>query len=68
MIEPLSDGDLKARTAFKIYRAHHETDENIFAGSREDRLRKEDGRWRIYKRVIVLDSHVILAKNPSVFF
>ncbi|MBC51747.1 MAG: 3-phenylpropionate dioxygenase, partial [Chloroflexi bacterium] len=34
----------------------------------EDHLRKEDGRWRIYKRVIVLDANVILAKNLSVFF
>ena len=31
-------------------------------------LRKEDGRWRIYKRVIILDANVILAKNLSVFF
>ena len=28
----------------------------------------QDGRWKIYKRVIVLDSNVILAKNLSVFF
>ena len=68
VVEPLPGGDLKAKTAFILYRSHHETDENIFAGSREDHLRKEDGRWRIYKRVIVLDSNVILAKNLSVFF
>ncbi len=68
VVETLPDGGAKARTAFILYRSHHETDENIFAGSREDHLRKEDGRWRIYKRVIVLDSNVILAKNLSVFF
>lgn len=49
-------------------RPSRKTDENIFAGSREDHLRNEDGRWRIYKRVVVLDSNVILAKNLSVFF
>ncbi len=68
VVEPLPDGDVKARTAFILYRSHHETDENIFAGSREDHLRKEDGGWKIYKRLIVLDSNVILAKNLSVFF
>ena len=68
VVEPLPGGDVKSRTAFILYRSHHETDENIFAGSREDHLRKEDGRWRIYKRVIVLDSNVVLAKNLSVFF
>ena len=66
--EPLPDGDIKTRTAFILPRSHHETAANILAGSREDHLRKEDGRWRIYKRVIVLDSNVILAKNLSVFF
>ena len=68
VIEPLPEGDLKAKTAFILYRSHHETDENIFAGSREDHLREEDGRWKIYKRTIVLDANVILAKNLSVFF
>ena len=68
VVEPLPGGDVKSRTAFILYRSHHETDEDIFAGSREDHLRKEDGRWRIYKRVVVLDSNVILAKNLSVFF
>lgn len=68
VVERLPDGDVKAKTAFILYRSHHETDENIFAGSREDHLRQEDGHWRIYERVIVLDSNVILAKNLSVFF
>ena len=33
VIEPLPGGDLKAKTAFILYRSHHETDENIFAGA-----------------------------------
>ena len=68
VVEPLSDSEVKAKTAFILYRSHLETDENIFAGSREDELRKVDGQWRIAKRVIVLDSNVIMAKNLSVFF
>ena len=66
--EPQDDGTVRAKTAFILYRTHHETDENIFAGSREDELRIVDGAWKIRRRTIVLDSNVILAKNLSVFF
>ena len=68
VVEPLSNGEVKAKTAFILYRSHHEAEENIFAGSREDELRKVDGQWKVAKRVIVLDANVILAKNLSVFF
>ena len=63
-----NNDEVKTKTAFILYRTHHETDENIFAGSREDILRRVDGVWKIAKRTIVLDSNVILAKNLSVFF
>ena len=66
--EPQPDGQVKARTAFILYRSHHETEENIFAGYRDDVLRRVDESWRIARRTIVLDSNVILAKNLSVFF
>ena len=68
VVEPLDGGEVKAKTAFILYRSHHETDENIFAGSREDVLRRVEGAWKIARRTIVLDSNVILAKNLSVFF
>lgn len=63
-----NNDEVTVKTAFILYRTHHETDENIFAGSREDILRRVDGAWKIAKRIIVLDSNVILAKNLSVFF
>jgi 3-phenylpropionate/cinnamic acid dioxygenase small subunit len=68
VVEPLPNGEIQAKTAFILYRSHHETDENIFAGSREDVLRQVAGQWKIARRVIVLDANVILAKNLSVFF
>jgi 3-phenylpropionate/cinnamic acid dioxygenase small subunit len=68
VVDPLLNGEVKAKTAFILYRSHHETDENIFAGSREDTLRQVDGQWKIAQRIIVLDANVILAKNLSVFF
>ena len=68
VVEPVSEDVVKTKTAFILYRSHHETDENIFAGSREDELRRTGDGWKIARRTIVLDSNVILAKNLSVFF
>lgn len=68
VVERLPNGEVQAKTAFILYRSHHETEENIFAGSREDVLRQVAGQWKIAKRVIVLDANVIRAKNLSVFF
>ncbi len=35
--EPLSKGEVKAKTAFLVYRSHLETDHQLLAGSREER-------------------------------
>ena len=65
--EPLENGDVRARTAFLVYRSHLETDHQLLSGCREDVLRKVDGRWKVAKRTIVLDANVLLDKNMSVF-
>ena len=66
--EPLPSGDVRARTAFLLYRSHLETDQQLLAGSREDVLRRVDGAWKIARRTIVLDANVLPDKNLSVFF
>ncbi len=68
VVEPQAEGEVWAKTAFILYCSHHETEENLFAGYREDILRPAGGSWNIARRTIVLDSNVILAKNLSVFF
>ena len=67
VVEPSSDGTVRAKTAFIVYRSHLETDQQIFAGSREDILRRVDGEWRIARRTILLDANVLLDKNLSIF-
>ncbi len=67
-VESTDRDEVNTRTAFILYRSHHETEENIFSGYREDVLRWENGGWKIARRTIVLDANVILAKNLSVFF
>lgn len=44
-----------------IYRNKLEDSTDVFAGKREDVLRKVDGRWRICKRVMLLDQSVLLS-------
>ena len=68
IVDRLPNGEVQAKTAFILYRSHHETEENIFAGSREDVLRQVAGQWKIARRVVILDANVILAKNLSIFF
>ena len=65
--EPLENGDVRARTAFLVYRSHLETDHQILSGCRDDVLRRDGAAWKVAKRTIVLDANVLLDKNLSVF-
>jgi len=67
-VEPLESGDIAARTAFIVYRSHLETDEDIYAGARDDLLRRDGDGWKIAARTILLDANVLLSKNISIFF
>jgi 3-phenylpropionate/cinnamic acid dioxygenase small subunit len=64
---PRENGEVKARTAFLVYRSHLETDHQLLSGCREDVLRKVNGAWKVARRTIVLDANVLLDKNLSVF-
>ena len=63
----LDNGEVRAKTAFLVYRSHLETDAQLLSGCREDVLRPVDGSWKIARRTIVLDANVLLDKNLSVF-
>ena len=65
--EASASGEVKARTAFLVYRSHLETDHQILSGSREDVLRRDNGVWKVARRTIVLDANVLLDKNLSIF-
>mgnify|MGYP001178493949 CR=1 FL=1 len=67
-IEDIGNDEVKAKTAFMLYRTHLEPDEDFFVGSRDDLLRRVNGEWKVARRTIVLDANVIQAKNLSVFF
>ena len=64
------DGDeLKVRSRFFVYRNRVQDEVDIFAGKREDVLRRDSTTgWKIAKRTIILDQNVLLAKNITFFF
>ena len=69
LIEPLeSENEIRARTAFTIYRTRLEYDQDWYVGLRDDVLRRVDGQWKIARRTIILDQAVLASKNLSVFF
>lgn len=52
---------------FIFYRSRRQDEEAWFVARRRDRLRKVDEQWRLARRHIVLDHHVFLDENISVF-
>jgi 3-phenylpropionate/cinnamic acid dioxygenase small subunit len=66
-VTPHDGGEAAARTAFLVYRSHLETDHQLLSGSRDDVLRRVDGKWKVARRTILLDANVLLDKNLSVF-
>ena len=68
-VEPFEGTDhVRVRSAFLVYRSHLETDEEIYAGSRTDLLRRENNAWKIARREIHLDQATVLGKNLAIFF
>jgi 3-phenylpropionate/cinnamic acid dioxygenase small subunit len=67
VVEPGGHGEVRTKTAFLVYRSHLETDQQLFAGSREDVLRQVDGAWKVARRTILLDANVLPDKNLSIF-
>ena len=63
-----SPTEVSVKSRFLIYRNRVETETDLLVGKREDLLRREDGRWKIARRKIILDQSVLLAKNLTFFF
>jgi 3-phenylpropionate/cinnamic acid dioxygenase small subunit len=53
---------------FIVYQNRVETETYLFAGKRNDMLRRDGDHWLLAKREILLDQSVLLAKNLTVFF
>ena len=64
------EGDLtEVRSQFLIYRSHLEVDQEIFSGTRLDKLRQDsETQWKIVDREIILDHSVLTQKSLGIFF
>jgi len=61
--------EVDVRSRFFVYQNRLRDEVNLFAGKREDTLRRDpDTGWKIAKRLIILDQNVLLAKVLSILF
>ncbi len=60
--------EVEVGSRFIVYQNRVETETYLFAGRRNDLLRRAGERWLLAKREILLDQNVLLAKNLTVFF
>lgn len=58
---------VKVRCRFLIYRNKLEDENELFAGRREDVLRRVNGDWKICRRQAMLDQNVLLANTMPTF-
>ena len=64
-----ADGVFEVRSQFLIYRSHLETDQELFSGTRIDRLRPDaKTTWKVLERTIILDHSVLTQKSLGIFF
>jgi 3-phenylpropionate/trans-cinnamate dioxygenase beta subunit len=66
----LSQQEIECRSNFIIYRSRRERDEDLFVGSRIDRLRRAGNEfgWLFCEREIRLEQTVLTHHNLSIFF
>jgi ethylbenzene dioxygenase beta subunit len=62
------ENELAVHSKFLVYRNRRQAEEVWFAGARRDHLRNVEGEWKLCNRVILLDQHVFLDENVSLFF
>jgi len=63
------DGLLQVRSAFIVYRNRLQTEVDIYAGGRNDVLRRDGVHgFEVVKRTILFEQNVLLMKNISTFF
>jgi ethylbenzene dioxygenase beta subunit len=59
---------LLVHSVFVHHRGMGERDEFTLVGRREDLVRRTPDGLRLARRLIVIDQHVLLARNLNVFF
>jgi 3-phenylpropionate/cinnamic acid dioxygenase small subunit len=61
-------GELEVLSAFVVYRSRGEHDQTTFAGQRTDHLRRSGSDFKVARRVVLLESSVILSNGLNTIF
>jgi 3-phenylpropionate/cinnamic acid dioxygenase small subunit len=61
-------GEFLVNSAFLVYRNRGDYDVDIWAGSRDDVLRRSDAGWQIARRTIRIEQSTVLTPGLSIFF
>jgi 3-phenylpropionate/cinnamic acid dioxygenase small subunit len=64
-VEPLTDGELRVRSYFTLHAARLDR-EHVLGGEYEHLLRREDGRWRIRQKKVLLVNSAVQLTNVTV--
>lgn len=68
-VEPADSPEkVKVHSTFVHHRGVGEDDEYYMSGRREDVLRRDGYSFRLARRLVLIDQHVLLANNLNVFF
>lgn len=68
VVRHTGEDELTARCAFLVYRNRLQTETDIYAGGRVDRIRVTEDGFKVFDREILFDANVLQAKNLSTFF
>jgi len=60
--------ELTVSSNFIAYRNRLEIEQDFYVGTREDVLRLDAGRFKIARRLVILDQTVLTAKNMTILF
>ncbi|NJD27406.1 MAG: aromatic-ring-hydroxylating dioxygenase subunit beta [Chloroflexi bacterium] len=61
------EGEVHVSSNFLVFQARFHIDETTFVGTRRDLLVRDEGRWQIRRRDVLLDQF-ILARSLTTFF
>lgn len=68
IIERPKADEVRVANNFLVYRSRLVRDEDLWAGWRDDTLRRTSGKWQIVRRRIYIDQVSLSSKNLSIFF
>jgi 3-phenylpropionate/cinnamic acid dioxygenase small subunit len=66
-VKPLNETEVEVRSYFLLYRSRGTTgDIELVSGERTDLLRSGDGKWKIAKRMIMVDEATLGVRNLAI--